>query len=59
MGPLPVAAVGVLLAAATPPGIPKPPTPAGAADEAEFATELDTSEDDVWLAEDVTCTEDE
>ena len=51
--------MGVVLAAAVPPGIPKPPTPAVAADKAEFATELDNSEDDVWLVEDVTCTEDE
>ena len=56
---MPVAAVGVVLAAAVPPGIPKPPAPAVAADEAEFVTELDTLEDDVWLVEDVTCTEDE
>jgi hypothetical protein len=42
---LPVAAVGVLLEAAVPPGIPKAPTSAVAADEAEYETELDAPED--------------
>jgi len=56
---LPVAAVGVLLAAAVPPGIPNPPTPAAVADEAELVTELDAPKDGVWLLEDVTYEEDE